>query len=398
MLDVTEIRNPLDVLRLVNFLSKIPENIVKGRKVPQFATPLSVKQFAFGQSNPTYLIIDNHGKHYVLRRKPMANGKLVLKLAHAIEREFYILNAISHCNDTVEARRRVPVPDVYLLCEDESVLGCVFYLMECIEGRLLKRADMPEIPAESQDKYWAAVMQTVAAIHSLDYKILAQHLPAKHFPNVAKASQNKPQFLYFQRQIKTLKQMEALQAKAVDPIPHFDAIIDWVIQHAPNDPSSQMLIHGDCKIDNLLFHPTEPRVIAVLDWELCTVGHPLFDLANLLQPFEFPNKLNRIVYRSNTATIGREESSSSRKLKKLLEMYTQNLGNQWDLLNPTNNPIDQWRLGTVFGFLRLCVISQGIGMRMKNGAASSASAATFGSLYIYLSELAYEIVHNQSKL
>lgn len=398
MLDVTDIRNPLDVDSLQKFLADIPPNVVKGRNVPRFATPITVKQFTFGQSNPTYLIVDNMNRHYVLRRKPTANAKLVLKLAHAIEREFYILNAISHCNDKVEEGRQVPVPEVFLLCEDESVLGCVFYLMECVEGRLIKRADMPEVAAGDQDLYWAAIMRTVAAIHFLDYSVLAQHLPAKHFPNLANSPRANFKILYFQRQIKTLKLMESLQAKSVDPIPHFDAIIDWVVQRAPNDPSGQMLIHGDCKIDNLLFHSTEPKVIAVLDWELCTVGHPIFDLANLLQPFEFPNQLNRIVYRSDSATIGRENASSSGQVKKLLNMYSDNLGHPWDAKTATNNPIDQWKLGTVFGLLRLCVISQGIAMRVKKGAASSASAATYGSLYMYLSELAYEIVEDKSKL
>lgn len=396
MPDVTEIRNPLDVVKLGVFLAKLPSNIILGKKVPEFHGPIKVLQFTFGQSNPTYLVEDARGGQYVLRRKPSANAKLVLKTSHAIEREFHILNAIAHCNERVDELRKVPVPEVYILCEDESILGYVFYVMEYVDGRLIKRADMPEIPPVDQEKYWKAVMQTVSSIHSLDYSVLTEHLPPKHFPNVGQNGSS--HLLYFKRQIKTLRKMEDLQAKTVDGIPHFKAITEYIEKHAPSDPSPQMLIHGDCKIDNLLFHPTEPKVIAVLDWELCTVGHPLFDLANMLQPYEFPVAFNSFVYKSSDADIGCENPSSAKTVKLLLEMYMKSLGHSWEPLNPSNNPLDKWNVGVIFGFLRLCVISQGIAMRVKKGAASSASAALYGSLYKDLSDLAFSRISDDSKL
>lgn len=396
MPDVTEIRNPLDVSKLEQFLTKLPKNIILGKSKVEFVGPLKVLQFTFGQSNPTYLVGDAKGNQYVLRRKPSANAKLVLKSSHAIEREFHILNAIAHCNEHVSEQRKVPVPDVYILCEDESVLGYVFYVMEYVDGRLIKRADMPEISTSDQEKYWGAIMQTVSSIHSLDYSVLTQHLPATHFPNVRQKGNS--QLLYFDRQIKTLKRMEELQAKTVDGIPHFKAITEYIENHAPSDPSPQMLIHGDCKIDNLLFHPTEPKVIAVLDWELCTVGHPIFDLANMLQPYEFPVAFNSFVYRSSDTEIGCENASSAKQVKLLLEMYMKSLGRSWEPSNPSNNPLDKWNVGVIFGILRLCVISQGIAMRVKKGAASSASAALYGSIYKDLSDLAFSRISDISKL
>lgn len=403
MPDVTEIRNPLDVARLEHFLANIPQDVSFGRKIPRFSTPIKVQQFTFGQSNPTYFVQDGSGKSFVLRRKPTANSKLVLKLAHAIEREFHILNAISRCNDEVSNKYKVPIPEVYVLCEDESKLGWVFYIMEYVEGRLIKRADMPEIPRADQHKYWATIMQTVSAIHRLDYSLLAKNLPAKHFPNLNLTSLTSltPQtssLLYFERQVKTLRRMEVLQSRTVDRIPHFDAITEWILRNSPSDPSPQVLIHGDCKIDNLLFHPTEPKVIAVLDWELCTVGHPLFDLANLLQPYEFPTALNRLVYNAPELTLGCEQTSSSEESKQLLRLYMHKLGTMWDPNDADNNPILKWNVGVVFGLLRLCVISQGIAMRVKKGSASSASAELYGGLYKYLGDLAYSRSCGPSKL
>ncbi|WPK25623.1 hypothetical protein PUMCH_002945 [Australozyma saopauloensis] len=397
MPEVTEIRNPLDVASIEVFLKELPKIYTPGRFVPEFETPIDIKQFTFGQSNPTYLIKDAAGKQFVLRRKPTSNGKLVQKLAHAIEREFYILNGIQHCNEGKLLLQKVPIPEVYLLCEDESVIGCVFYVMEYVEGRSIKRADMPEIPKEKQKDYWEAIMQTVAAIHSVDYEVLAQHLPPKHFPNVSK-QQSASKSLYFERQLKTLKKMESLQSTTVEGIPHFDILTKWVLDHSPPDVAARTLIHGDCKIDNLIFHPTDAKVIAVLDWELCTEGHPLFDLANLLQPFEFPIALNSLVYRTKEISIGRENPASQDEVKQLLRMYEASLGHPWDSRNPKNNPEDQWRLGVIFGLLRLCVISQGIAMRVKKGAASSASAARYASLYKDLSGLAYAIIGDKSKI
>lgn len=400
MLDVTDIRNPLDTKAIEQYLTNLPSSATRGSEVPEFKAPFTIKQFRFGQSNPTYLIIDAANKHYVLRRKPSANSKLVSRSAHAIEREFLILDGIYKCNKSVPAERAVPVPKVYVLCEDESVTEAVFYVMEYIEGRPIKRPDLPGVPESEKAKYWDAIMTTISSIHSLDGNELVKYLPAKHFPQFQpeKLAKSKGGPSYFQRQIKTLSGVAQLQSKTVNPIPNFEALIRYTAEHAPKDPSKLTLIHGDCKIDNFLFHPTEPKIIAVLDWELCTFGHPLFDLANFLQPFEMPNELNNAFFRPDKVNMGREIPGSRDAVYEKLRLYQKKLGYPWNDDIPSNNPVDLWTLGVIFGILRLCVISQGVAMRVAKGTASSANAAGFSSLYILLSDLAMEIIEKSSKL
>lgn len=182
----------------------------------------------------------------------------------------------------------------------------------------------------------------------------------------------------------------------MDTIPNFKKITDWVLNHSPKDPGNLTLIHGDCKIDNFLFHKSKPQVAAVLDWELCTIGHPIFDLANFLQPYIFPKNLNQIILPHTT--IGIEDPASAPFVQKVLELYENLLGQEWRRGDAANNPRDLWMLGSVFGILRLCVISQGVAMRVKRGTASSASATTIGELYKGLSQLALKIIERDSKL
>lgn len=399
MPEVTPIRNPLDVEKVSSYLANLPETAILGTSTPSFAAPFDIQQFSFGQSNPTYLLQDANGVRCVLRRKPTANAKLVSKSAHAVEREFFILDGIAKCN-AKEGARQVPVPKVYVLCEDELVVGKVFYVMEYVEGRHIKRPEMPDMTKEEENQIWEAAMSTIGAIHSVDGAELVKHLPAKHFP------QFQPEKLkgygqgpsYFQRQIKTLTAVSQGQAKTVSAIPNFDRITEWTLSHAPKDPTSLTLVHGDCKIDNFMFHPTEPRVLAVLDWELCTFGHPLFDLANFLQPYILPNALVLYLFRPHETEIGIENPHSADKVNELLDLYQRRLGHQWREGDPKNNPIDLWRLGAVFGLLRLCVISQGVAMRVANGLASSALALGYAELYKPLSDVAVGLIEKRGKL
>lgn len=401
MADVTEIRNPIDVASIERYLTNIPDSAIKGTEVPHFKGPFTIKQFRFGQSNPTYLIIAGDKKQYVLRRKPSANSKLVSRSAHAIEREFHILNGIAKCNQSVPEHRKVPVPTMYVLCEDESVTDAVFYVMEFIDGRAIKRPDLPGIPDSEKHKYWDTLMTTISAIHSLDGNELVKHLPANHFPQFQpeKLAKNKGGPSYFQRQIKTLTAVERLQAETVKPIPDFEKLIRYTAEHAPKDPTKLTLIHGDCKIDNFLFHPTEPKVMAVLDWELCTFGHPLFDLANLLQPFEMTQELNDAFFRPEKVTsIGKLVKGSKEAVMDKLHLYQKKLGYPWNDDVPENNPVDLWPVGVIFAILRLCVISQGVAMRAAKGTASSALALGYSSLYVPLSALAIDNILKESKL
>lgn len=396
--DVTEIRSQFDIKGLETFLSNWGnnKNVIRGPSVPKFSAPLTVKQFKFGQSNPSYYIADKTGREFVLRRKPVTNAKLVSRSAHAIEREFFILRGIGIVNQKSE--KKVPVPDVYMLCEDESVIGYVFYLMEYINGRQIKNPSMPGFDKELSDKHWDAIMETISAIHSLDVLELIKELPASHFPQFQPENLQKlANTSYFERQIKSLGKVEKLQSKTVPPIPNFDNICKWLLENAPNDPSKLTLVHGDFKIDNILFHPTEPKTSAVLDWELCTFGHPLFDLSNFLQPFQLPNSLNLLLYKPDKTEMGKEIPGSIETIYEKLDLYQKKLGKPWDENNPKNNAADLWLIGFVFGLMRLCVISQGIAMRLKAGNASLGQAEGAANMYPYLSKLATESIDEFNK-
>lgn len=389
MLDVTEIRSPLDVAKLEQYL-KAPSqnpNTVLGLTGIEFSLPITVKQFRFGQSNPTYYLKDSKGKEAVLRRKPIQNSKLVSKSAHAVEREFYLLRGIGIANQKAPQGRKVPIPQTYLLCEDELVIGYVFYVMEFVNGKAIKVPEMPGIPESQQAKYWDSIMETLAAIHNLDAVELIKNLPATHFPQfqldkVSKLSKS----TYFERQVKTMLAVSNKQSQTVDPIPHIDFICKWILDRAPQDPNSLTLVHGDFKIDNLLFD--DDKVVTVLDWELCTFGHPIFDLSNFLQSYDLPKDLNALFYNDPEVEVGKEFEHSRQKLVRMLRLYESKYGRPtWRDNDPKNNPIDLWAVGFVFGLLRLSVISQGIAMRSKSGTSSSAQAQAFGLMYPFLADL-----------
>lgn len=392
---VSDIRGQFNTDGLIKFLSNKIENdaVTLGINTPQWQLPITIKQFTFGQSNPTYLIIDGNNKLSVLRRKPSPNNKLVSKSAHAIEREFFILNGINKLNQTTD--RKVPIPDTYLLCEDESIIGYVFYVMEFIEGKAIKNPEMVGIPSDQQEELWSSIMDTLTSIHSLDSAKLIELLPEKHFPQFKKPS-DLP-LSYFERQTKTLSNVSNMQTKLVEAIPHFNDISNYILKSAPKDPVKQTLIHGDFKIDNLIFDKNSNRVMAVLDWELCTFGHPLFDLANLLQPFQLPKQLNTMFFSSLEITIGRENPKSLALIEDQLKLYHQKLGWKWNDDDSSNNALDKWTVGFVFGLFRLCVISQGIAMRISKGTASSANAAGAAKLYPLLSRISMDNI-NTSKL
>ncbi|KAI5950209.1 hypothetical protein KGF57_004376 [Candida theae] len=386
--ELTDIRAPINLDNLSKYLANVSSSspqthIGSVAEIPRVFT--TAKQFTFGQSNPTYFFEDSNGRKFVLRRKPSPNAKLISKSAHAVEREFFILNGINTLNK--DSDLKVPVPRVHLLCEDEGVIGYVFYIMDYVNGIQIKNPEIPGASFEERDEYWKSIISTIAAIHSLDCEKLIKLLPPQHFPQFQNIDKLKSSS-YFQRQIKTLSGIHKLQSKHVDPIPHFDKITSWILKHAPKDPAKLTLIHGDLKIDNLLFDPKTKKVCGVLDWELCTIGHPLFDLSNFLQPFEFPQALNSMMVKQTE--MGKENPESQEFLYRQLRNYSKYV--TWDPNDPSNDPTKLWILGHVFGLLRLCVISQGIAMRVKMGNASSANAAAFAGMYPVLADMAVEYI------
>jgi aminoglycoside phosphotransferase (APT) family kinase protein len=229
--------------------------------VSGFDGPLTVEQFKGGQSNPTFRL-STPRKRYVLRRKPP--GPL-LKGAHAVDREARVMSALGAGG--------FPVPHVYALCTDDSVIGTAFFVMELLEGRIFWSATFPEVSHEERPRYFDAMNATLAQLHGIDYAALG----LASFG----ASGN-----YFSRQISRWSR-QYVEDEAAGRNPDMDRLVDWLPQNVP-EGDEVSLIHGDFRCDNLVFHPDEPRIIGVLDWELSTLGHPLADFAYHLMMYRVP--------------------------------------------------------------------------------------------------------------
>ena len=226
---------------------------------------LSVQQFDAGQSNPTFLIQFN-GKPYVLRKKPP--GKLLPK-AHMIEREYTIMSALADTD--------VPVPQMLCLCEDETIIGTPFFVMEYMEGRVFWDATFPNESPSTRAALFDEMNRVLAALHQVDVERAGLGTYGR------KGN-------YFERQISIWTRQ--YQASITEDIPSMNALIDWLPANIPHEDSTT-IVHGDFRLDNMIFHPTEPRVIAVLDWELSTLGHPLADLAYNCMGFVMDSPVTR---------------------------------------------------------------------------------------------------------
>lgn len=224
--------------------------------------PLSVSRFKGGQSNPTYKVV-TPTKTYVLRRKP--SGKL-LKGAHAVEREAKVLSALNAAE--------FPVPRTLGLCTDDEVIGTWFYVMDMVEGRVVWDATFPEVAASERPRYFSAMNATLARLHLIDYAAIG----LSDFGRPGN---------YFERQIKRWS-TQYLEDTDAGRDPHMDRLIEWLPHNIPRDDHRTTLVHGDFRCDNLIFHPTEPKVAAVLDWELSTLGHPLADFAYHAMMYRMP--------------------------------------------------------------------------------------------------------------
>lgn len=313
-------------------IPKLSEYLYK--HIPGFEGTLTAEKFDGGQSNPTFKLSAG-GTQYVLRRKPP--GEL-LKSAHAVDREYRVITAL---RDTA-----VPVPQTYVLCEDDSVIGSMFYIMEYKEGRILWDPLLPEAADNAErSAIYDAMNQTMAALHNVD-------VDAVGLSDFGRPGN------YFERQLS--RWSKQYRASETEQIADMETLMTWLEARMPEDDGTVTLVHGDYRLDNMMFHPTEPHVIALLDWELCTLGHPLADLANQCMAWMLPRD-GRI---RGLAGVDRAEYGIPSD-EEYIARYCERTG---------RDSIDNWNFYLVFSLFRLAAIIQGIVKRAQVGTASSANA------------------------
>ncbi len=324
--------------------------------LPGFEGPLSVQRFEGGQSNPTYLL-HTPACRFVMRCKPGPVAQL-LPSAHAVEREFAVMRGL--------AETAVPVPQMLCLCEDESVLGRAFYLMEYKEGRVLWDPALPGMSPAERAAIYDECNRVMAALHTVDY--VRQGLG-----NFGKPGN------YFERQIGRWSRQ--YQASITQPIPEMEQLMAWLPQHIPamaRDARLVSIVHGDFRLDNLMFDPLLPKVVAVLDWELSTLGHPLADFSYHCMAWHIPAGLFRGMGGLDLAALGIPSE------EEYIRRYCERTG----LATPEQLRAD-WNFYLAYNLFRIAAILQGIAKRVQTGTASSAQALSSAAGARPLAQLAW---------
>jgi aminoglycoside phosphotransferase (APT) family kinase protein len=331
------------------------------RELPGFAGPLTVEQFKGGQSNPTYKLITPQ-RTYAMRSKPGPVARL-LPSAHAIEREFRVMSAL--------AQTRVPVARMHLLCEDESVIGRAFYVMQFVDGRVLWEQSLPGFTPPERGAIYDEMNRVIAALHSVDVTA------------VGLADFGKPGN-YFQRQLaRWSKQYVASQLQV---IPEMDRLIDWLPANLPPsalDASQVAVVHGDYRLDNLIFDTHAPRIAAVLDWELSTLGHPLADFSYHCMAWHIPPGTFRGIDGLDHAALGIPSE------RDYVRRYCERTGRA----DPDAVMAD-WNFYMAYNLFRLAAITQGIAKRVVEGTAASAQARATGDATLALAQMAWRFAQS----
>lgn len=309
---------------------------------------LVVQQFGGGQSNPTFLLTAG-GRKYVLRKKPPG---LLLKSAHQVDREYRIMKALAVTD--------VPVPKMITLCNDATVIGTEFYVMEYLEGRIFRDPQLPDVTPAERAAIYDNMNDVLARLHRVD------------FEKIGLGDYGRPGN-YFDRQISRF--IQQYRAAQTDQIPEMEQLIDWLPTHVPVE-TSVSIAHGDYRLENTIFHPTEPRMIAVLDWELSTIGHPLADLAYNCLGYHFMNPRQ-----GGLVDIDHQRTGIPTE-KDYVAAYCARVG---------RGPIEKWPFYVSFSLFRLASISQGVYKRGLDGNASSENAAQFGNSCQLLAQNAWRL-------
>jgi aminoglycoside phosphotransferase (APT) family kinase protein len=317
--------------------------------LPGFAGPLVVKQFQGGQSNPTYLLTTPNAR-YVMRSKPGPVAKL-LPSAHAIEREFRVMRALR--------AQGIPVPQVHVLCEDESVIGRAFFVMEHVEGRIFWEQSLPQSNPAERAAIYDEMNRVIAQLHTVDVERAG-------LADYGKAGN------YFARQIgRWSKQYQASETEQIEPM---NRLIEWLPQHTPPGDETAV-VHGDYRMDNLIFHPTEPKIIAILDWELSTLGHPLADFSYHCMSWHIPPGAFRGIAGLDHAALGIPSEA------EYIRRYCERVG---------RGPIEHWNFYLAYNLFRIAAILQGVYKRYTEGLASSDNAKQAGANAKALAELGWK--------
>jgi len=309
--------------------------------------PMDVEQFKGGQSNPTYKL-STPGQTYVLRRKPPG---VLLKGAHAIEREAKVLTAIGSAG--------FPVPEVHAVCTDDSVIGTWFYVMSLVEGRIFWDATFPDVARADRPAYFDAMNAVLARLHRVDYE------------SIGLGDFGRPGN-YFARQIARWSGQYLADAQAGRDV-HMDRLIEFLPQHIPPGDETS-IVHGDLRCDNLIFHPTRPEVVAVLDWELATLGHPLADFAYNAMMYRMPPGIVAGLVGADLAALNIPSEAD------YIAAYCRRTGRAG---------IAHFDFYTAFNFFRLAAIFHGIKGRVLRGTAASARARERIEMLPALAELAW---------
>ncbi|WP_374583577.1 phosphotransferase [Pseudoduganella sp.] len=304
------------------------------------AGELKVEQFKGGQSNPTFKLSVG-GAHYVLRTKPAPAAKL-LPSAHAIEREFRVMDALHKAG--------FPAARQYCLCMDESVIGRAFYVMQFVEGRVLWDQSLPGMTPAERAAIYDELNRVIAQLHSIDYNAIGL------------GDYGKPGN-YFQRQIE--RWSKQYKASETETIAEMDSLIDWLPAHIPPGEDTA-IVHGDYRLDNMIFHPTEPRILAVLDWELSTLGHPFADFSYHCMSWHIAPGQFRGIAGLDLPALGIPSQ------REYIARYAERTGKTIRL--------EDFNFYLAFNMFRLASIMQGIMKRYVDGTASSAQALESGKL------------------
>ena len=312
-----------------------------------FAGAMTVAEFKGGQSNPTYRLT-TPGASYVLRRKPPGT---LLPSAHAVDREYRIMHAL--------AETGVPVPRTYLLCEDESIVGTMFYVMDFLDGRILFDPRLPEVTSTGERAaMFDAMNEVIAALHTVDYKAVGLGDFGREGGYVA-------------RQIgRWSKQYKASETDTIDAM---ERLVEWLPAHLPAHDETT-LVHGDYRLDNLIFHPTEPRVIGVLDWEIATLGNPLADFAYHVMAWRVSPDEFRGLREVDIKALGIPDEAA------YTAAYAQRTG---------RDALPDWEFYMAYNLFRMAAILQGIMGRVRDGTAANPEAARMGALVRPLATLAW---------